>query len=104
MLLRHFYYSVGQADMAQEQHHARTTIRNTARGNLKLVRGDEFAPATILQGQAVFFVTKKSEGYVIYEGPNVQGGPPNCGWLLAWNVRGHGNQVCINVITSSPRS
>ncbi|KAJ8423141.1 hypothetical protein Cgig2_030846 [Carnegiea gigantea] len=68
-----------------------------ARGIAKLVRGDEFAPETIRQGGYASFVTKNSRGYVIYDGTNVQGGPHNCAWVLAWCVHsdGHGNQVYV---------
>lgn len=102
MLPGYFCYLVGQADMAQ--HHASITVTNTTRGSLNRVRGDQNAPETILQGNSVFFVSTNSKGYVIYEGTSIQGGPSNSGWLLAWTVLGRGNQVCINLITSSPRS
>ena len=86
------------------QRYASTTISNHTQGNLKRVLGDQFAPETIFQDNSILFATANSKGYVIYEGTNVQGGPSNCWWLLAWKVLGCDNQVCINLITSSPRS
>ncbi|KAJ8428552.1 hypothetical protein Cgig2_006727 [Carnegiea gigantea] len=93
MSLGCFCYLVGQADMAQR--HASITISNKTQGKLQRVRGDQNAPVTILQGNSDFFVSTNSKGYVIYEGTNIQGGSVSCGWLLAWNVLGHGNQVYV---------
>ncbi|KAJ8428555.1 hypothetical protein Cgig2_006730 [Carnegiea gigantea] len=93
---RTHYHLYHNADMAQK-----------TQGNLKRVRGDQYAPETILQGNSVFFMTTNSKGYVIYEGTSIQGGPFNGGWLLAWNVLGHGNQVyarceAIGIIKAIP--
>ncbi|KAJ8428553.1 hypothetical protein Cgig2_006728 [Carnegiea gigantea] len=105
MLLAYFRYLAGQVDMAQR--HASITATNKTQGKLQRVRGDQNAPKTIIQGNSVFFVSTNSKGYVIYEGTNIQGGSFSCGWLLAWNALGHGNQVyaqcgAIGIIKAIP--
>ncbi|XP_057251430.1 uncharacterized protein LOC125498413 [Beta vulgaris subsp. vulgaris] len=38
-------------------------------------------------------------GAVVYVGPNVQGGPDNCAWIMAWSTPGDGTENKIYVET-----
>ncbi|KAJ8436148.1 hypothetical protein Cgig2_029760 [Carnegiea gigantea] len=83
--------------MTQPQYDASVTKTNDSRGNLKLVCGDQFAPDTILEGNSIFSMAANPKWYVIYTGANVQGGPSNYEWLLAWNVPSCGSMEAIPV-------